>query len=148
MKKSIGRLASILHRQSQVYINRALREFDITSAEYSFLLFLYHKEGITQDELSLHLYIDKSATARAVKSLEQKGYVTRDKDDEDKRFNRVYLTEKAKHFRDEIRKRVWKWSEFLTEDIDEETTEIVLSVLEKMVEKVEGSNLKKEMEEL
>jgi len=146
MQKAIGRLVSILHRQSQVYINYALREFDITSAEYSFLLHLYKKDGLTQDDLSGYLYIDKSATARAIKSLEQKGYVIRDKDDADKRCNRVYLSDKAKRYKDEIRKRIWRWSEFLTEELDEESVDMVLSVLQKMVDKVERTDLKKEME--
>ncbi|MTI55827.1 MAG: MarR family transcriptional regulator [Geosporobacter ferrireducens] len=146
LEKSIGRFVSILYRQSQIYFNYILKEFDITSAEYSLLLYLYRKDGITQDDLSVYLYIDKSAIARAVKSLEQKGYVIRDKDDADKRFNRVYLSDKAKLFKDEIRERVWTWSEFLTEDLDGETVEMVLSVLEKMVNKVACTNFKKGME--
>ncbi|MBB6214215.1 DNA-binding MarR family transcriptional regulator [Anaerosolibacter carboniphilus] len=146
MEKPIGRFVSILYRQSQVYFNYILKEFDITSAEYSLLLYLYRKDGITQDDLSAYLYIDKSAIARAVKSLEQKGYVIRDKDDADKRFNRVYLSDKAKIFEDEIRKRIWSWSEFLTEGLDEESVDMVLSVLEKMVNKVACSNFKKRME--
>ena len=146
MEKAIGRLVSILYRQSQVYFNCILKEFDITSAEYSLLLYLYKKDGITQDDLSTYLYIDKSAIARAIKSLEQKGYVIRDKDDVDKRFNRVYLSEKAKLYKDEIRKRIWTWSEFLTEGLDEETVDMALSVLQKMVDKVACTNFKKEME--
>lgn len=134
---------SILHRQAQIYINHALKEFNITSAEYAFLLYLYKKEGITQDALSSYLHIDKAATARAVISLEEKGYVKKDKDPVDKRYNRVYLTDKAIEYRNQIRKRVWHWSEILTEDIDEETKEIVISALEKMVEKVEKIDMKK-----
>ncbi len=148
MKRNFGRLMSILHRQKQVYINYSLKEFNITSAEYSFLLYLYRKDSATQDELSSYLYIDKSATARAVKSLEQKGYVTKSKDDRDKRFNRIILTDKAKKHEDEIRQRILRWGEFLTEGLDEETIDIILTVLENMVDKVERTNLKKAMEEL
>ncbi|KPU42439.1 multiple antibiotic resistance protein MarR [Oxobacter pfennigii] len=144
MKKSIGRLLSILHRQSQVYINYALKEYDITSAEYSFLLRLYVQDGITQDELSCYLCIDKAATARAIKSLECKGYVTRDKIDDDKRVNKVYLSDKAKQCKDEVIKKVWQWSDILTEDMNEETVEAVMTALEKMVDKVERRNFKKE----
>lgn len=147
MNSSIGRLISILHRQSQIYINCNLKEFNITSAEYAFLLSLYRKDGTTQDELSTYLYIDKSATARAIKSLEEKGYVTRSKDDIDKRCNRVYLTEKAKSYEGEIKKRVYSWSEFLSEDIDNQTINEVYSVLETMVDKVERTKFKKNMEE-
>ena len=148
MKFSIGRLVSILHRQSQVYINKSLKEFNITSAEYFFILYLYSHEGISQDELSTYLYIDKSATARAIKSLEQKDYVIKRKDPFDKRFNRIFLTEKAKKYKGEIKKRVNKWSEFLTEDLDKETVDTLLFLLQDMSNKVEQSDLKKELEEL
>lgn len=147
MKNSIGRLISILHRQAQIYINCTLKEYGITSAEYAFLLYLYRKDGITQDELSTYLYIDKSATARAIKSLEEKGYVTRNKDDIDKRCNRVYISEKARLCETEIKQRIHRWSEFLTEDMDEETIDMTFTILEGMVEKVERTKLKKEMEE-
>lgn len=148
LKRRFGRLMSILHRQSQVYINYSLREFDITSAEYSFLLYLYKKDRATQDELSSYLYINKAATARAIKSLEQKGYVVKEKDNNDKRFNRICLTDRAKKHEDEIINRIRRWSDFLTEDIDRETIDIILTVLEKMVDKVERTNLKKAMEEI
>ncbi|MEW9122735.1 MAG: MarR family winged helix-turn-helix transcriptional regulator [Thermotaleaceae bacterium] len=146
MEKAIGRFVSILYRQSQVYFNHALKEFDITSAEYALLLYLYKKDEISQEDLSAYLYIDKAAIARAVKSLEQKGYVTRYKDEADKRFNRVCLSDKAKGLENEIKEKVWSWSEFLTEDLDEETVDEVLSVLKKMVNKVAGTNFKKRME--
>jgi len=147
LKKSIGRLISILHRQSQIYFNHCLKEYDVTSAEYSFLMALYRKDGVTQDELSSYLYIDKSATARAIKSLEDKGYIMRSKDHLDKRFNRVFLTEKAKACKDEIREKVWSWSNFLREGINEQDIDTVVSVLETMVKKVEKTNLKETLEE-
>ncbi len=146
MKMTIGRLVSILHRQAQVYFNRVLMEFDISSAEYAFLICLYKKGGITQDGLSSYLCIDKAATARAIKSLERKGYAVRKKDDLDKRINRVYPSEKALKYEDEIMRRIHGWSEFLMEGIDEETINTVVSVLQKMVRKVENTDLKKEAE--
>ncbi len=147
MKSNIGRLVSILHRQAQVYINSALKEFDITSAEYAFLLHLYRKDGITQEDLSTYLSIDKSATARAIRSLEKKGFIVRNKDDVDRRCNRVYLSDKAKQYKSEIRQRIWRWSDFLTDEMDEETKNIVISALENMVKKVERTNLKQKLEE-
>jgi len=123
-------------------MNFALRDFDISSAEYAFLMCLYRTDGLTQEELSSYLYIDKSATHRAIKSLEEKGYVRRVKDRADKRYNRVYLSDKAKTYKDEIRQRVWRWSEFLQEDLETETIETVLAVLEKMVARVEKTDLK------
>ena len=47
------------------------KEYNITSAEYAFLLYLYGREGLRRMNCH-HLYIDKSATARAIKSLEKR----------------------------------------------------------------------------
>jgi DNA-binding MarR family transcriptional regulator len=148
MNKSIGRLVSILHRQSQIYINYVLKDFNVTSAEYSFLFCLYHNDGMTQEKMSSVLYIDKAATARAIKSLEQKEYVIRIKDSGDKRINRVYLSEKAKKNIEEIRRRVFHWSEFLTEDLDPHVTDVVYDALEAMVNKVEDKKEKYRKEEI
>ncbi|MDF2540394.1 MAG: hypothetical protein K0S47_112 [Herbinix sp.] len=147
MHATIGRWISILHRQSQIYINQVLKEFNITSAEYSFLLYLYRNDGITQDDLSTYLYIDKAATTRAIKSLELKGYITRMKDPDDKRCNRVYLTTKSKDYQSEIKRRVSHWSELITEGMDQGTIDIVHNTLSEMVKKVEEMNLRKDMEE-
>jgi DNA-binding MarR family transcriptional regulator len=146
MKRLIGRYLSILHRQAQIYINFALKEFEITSAEYSFLMYLYHHSGASQEELSTYLYIDKSATARAIKSLEQKGYVIRLKDEGDKRYNRVFLTEKAKSIESKVKDKILGWSEMLTEGMEPEKVEFMLKGLEEMVLKIERHDIRKKME--
>ncbi|MPW25151.1 MarR family transcriptional regulator [Alkalibaculum sp. M08DMB] len=148
MEKSIGRLVSILYRQSQVYINKCMKEYNITSAEHPFLLYLYKNEGISQDELSAYLYINKSATTRSIKSLEEKGYVIKKKDSLDKRINRIFLTSKARSHEEEIIRKTRCWSEFLAKDLDKETVETMLTVLQKMSDKVEQTNLKNELEGL
>lgn len=138
---------SILHRQAQIYINHALKDYNITSAEHFFLLYLWRNDGANQDEMSTYLYIDKAATARAVKSLEEKGYVIKDKDNIDKRFNRVYLSDKAKLHIEDIAYRVSNWSNILAEGLDDNTKEYIYSILEGMVDKVEHTDLKKVVEE-
>lgn len=143
MYKSIGRLISILHRQAQIYHNNALRALEISSAEYPFLMYLYRKDGASQDEMSCFLVIDKAATARSIKALEEKGFIERRKDSHDKRFNYVFLTEKAKSVEEEVRNTVWNWSRLLTEGMTEEEVEDLIRTLENMVDKVEIHQRKK-----
>ena len=135
--QSIGRLIAILHRQSQIFTNKVLKEFSLTSAEYPFLFALYHKEGQTQEELSSYLYIDKAATARVIKTLIAKDFVTKEQDNQDKRCNRIFLTEKAKREREEIHKRVMQWNSYITEDLDDETYRCIVAGLQAMVKQVE-----------
>lgn len=137
---------SILHRQSQIYINNALKDFNVTSAEYSFLLYLYSHDGSTQEEMSDFLFIDKSAATRAISSLEKKGFLYRKRHEDDKRYNRVYLSEHALKLEDQIRKRVHSWSDFLSEGLDENTVETVLITLEEMLKNIERKNIIREME--
>lgn len=134
--KSMGRWISVLYRQFQIYINLALQDLDISSSEYSFLIMLFHKDGVTQEELSSALFIDKAATARAIKSLEEKGYVKRERDIQDRRANQVYATEKAKVCKDRIHSALKNWSGILTEGMDPKTVDLVIDSLQEMSMKV------------
>ncbi|QQO09638.1 MarR family winged helix-turn-helix transcriptional regulator [Breznakiella homolactica] len=143
MDYAVGRLISILYRKNQVYLNIVLREYAVTSAESPFLLYLYKRDGISQEDLSAYLVIDKASTARAIQSLTEKGYVYREKDETDKRRNRVYLTDKARSARRGIDRKLRRWSRFLTEDLCPEVSDTVYTALERMVEKVEHTDFRK-----
>ncbi len=110
MKQSLGRLVAILHRRNIAYLNQVLKPYAITSAEVGVMRSLYQGEDRSQEELSLTLTIDKAAIARAVKSLEAKGYVMRISDERDKRCNRLFLTEKARALQREIEPLIDAWN--------------------------------------
>lgn len=138
----IGRLISILYRKNLIYLNMALKPFNLTSAEQPFLMYLFRIDGVSQEELSAYLAIDKASTARVIQSLLEKGYVRKEKSLSDKRYNQIFLTDKAKLYRGQIIENVINWSDFLAEDLDEESAAIMISTLEKMVQKVEATNFK------
>jgi DNA-binding MarR family transcriptional regulator len=144
MNKSVGRLVSILYRKNQVYLNQALKSLDITATEMSSLLCLYHSDGVTQDEMSHYLLIDKAAIARAIVSLLDKGLIIKEKDDIDKRANRIYLSMKGKQLETSIRSILKGWNDLLIEDIDPKDVETMFHVLEKMVLRLEVLDLKPE----
>lgn len=144
MNKSVGRLVSILYRKNQVYLNQALKSLDITATEMSSLLCLYHSDGVTQDEMSHYLLIDKAAIARAIVSLLDKGLIIKEKDDVDKRANRIYLSIKGKQLETSIRSILKGWNDLLIEDIDPKDVETMFHVLEKMVLRLEVLDLKPE----
>ena len=139
--QSIGRLIAILHRQSQIFTTKALKEFSLTSAEYPFLFALFHAEGQTQEELSSYLHIDKGATARVIKTLIAKGYVTKEQDNQDKRCNRIFLTEKAKLQHEDIHTCVMQWNSYITESLDDETYQCIFAGLQTMVDQVEKKSI-------
>ncbi|WP_204599010.1 MarR family winged helix-turn-helix transcriptional regulator [Clostridium pascui] len=139
-RESVGKLVSILYRQSHVYINYTLKDLNISSSEYIFMVKLYNNEGISQEELSSLLLIDKAATARALKSLEAKGLLMRQKNLADKRANKVFTTDKGKSYKETIYSALRGWTKLITNDMDENTIDIVLDSLKSMSEKAGSTN--------
>lgn len=134
MNKSIGRLINLLARKSQMYLGRVLSQYNLTVAEQPFFMALQNHEGITQEELTAIVCVDKAATARAVRSLEEKGYLIRIHDNKDKRQKRVYSTQKAKEIGKEVRAELIKYNTLLTQGIKEEDLDRLYDFLLQMEE--------------
>jgi len=132
----VGKWISILYRQFQIYINNKLEDFNISASEYLFLLALYKQDGISQEKLSASLYINKAATARALKALEEKGYIERRKNQLDKRINEVYVTGKGLSVKTVLYSAIDQWNNHMTEGIEKKTVMLVTNTLKDMSEKV------------
>lgn len=90
-------------RSSRQMINEGLKPLGLSSAEGNILLHLLtQNHEIQQEEIVEQLDISKPAVSRALKSLQEKGYVVREKDPSDRRASRVLLTGKALEIAPEI----------------------------------------------
>ena len=98
----IGKYIGELHRASGIYFSKKFSKFGIGAGQYVFLLNLYKNSGITQEELTEKVKLDKATTARAIKKLEDEGYVSRVKKESDKRAYKLELTEKAENIKEEV----------------------------------------------
>lgn len=70
----------------------ALAGLDITKEQMIVLKKLYEQDGLNQNELAEQTYRDKSSLTRLLTTMERKGYIRRERGEEDKRVNYVYLT--------------------------------------------------------
>lgn len=137
MKNNPGKLISILYRKSQIYWAQYLKEYHITSAEYPVLIALNQRDGITQDEIVSKLNIDKSAVARVIQSLADKGFIEKKKDEEDKRCNRIYLTAKGYASKVPIEEGIKRWNTILSKNIQDEEMEQIINLLSQMAENIQ-----------
>ena len=101
---SIGYLVG---RTSRAIIKRLSKKFqdagfDVSYEQWSVLIHLYRQDGQTQQELARTAVKDKAAITRLLNVLEKKNMVLRVPDRNDKRSKLVYLTHKAKSFREEL----------------------------------------------
>ena len=90
-------------RSSRLIINEELEALDLSSAEGNILLHLTTQgDGLRQEQIVEEIDISKPAVSRALRSLEKKGYVKRERDPDDGRASRVLLTAKALAIGDRI----------------------------------------------
>ena len=92
----IGQLNAAVYRNIQIFLGNKLSRLEIKNGQYDFFLVISLREGISQKQLSEHLHIGKSTTAKAVKNLVSKGYVTKQKDEKDGRVDHLFLTDKGR----------------------------------------------------
>ena len=129
---NIGKYISQIYRKGRIFIGRGLEEYNIGQGQFMFLLELYIEDGRNQEELAEVLKIDKGTTARAIKKLEENGFIRREKDEKDKRSNRVYLTEEGKGMKDNIFFVLNQWDKKMSEQLDEEERELMIKLLSKV----------------
>jgi DNA-binding MarR family transcriptional regulator len=132
MNDSIGKWISVLHRQFQIYLNRELRNHDINSSEYIFLVNLYEKDSVSQEKLSSNLFVNKAATARAIGRLEELGYVHRTRDPIDSRAYLVTLTAKGLEMRSFIRTKLAYWTRTITAGLTADETDDIIRKIKQM----------------
>lgn len=147
MQMTMGRMITLVCIKSQICAGSVLKKYNITAAEQRFFMHVQSHKGMTQENLSAALSVDKAATARAVKSLEQKGYVTRVKDENDRRQNRIYPTQAAEEIMPYVKKDLMRLNDIITEGIDAQTLEAAYAALEKMKQNLTEMMSKKDEEQ-
>ncbi len=95
MDESFGKWLSVIHRNLCAFMDSAFPDSDIGHGPRRFLVEIALNPGHTQEEISERLLMDKTTTARAVKQLEELGYITRGRDEVDRRRNHLNPTAKG-----------------------------------------------------
>nr|WP_249030675.1 MarR family transcriptional regulator [Sporomusa acidovorans] len=131
----IGKFISILYRMAQAFFDKHFETFGVGSGRFSYLLYLYRQEGVSQDVMAKHFYVDKATTARAMAKLEELGYIRREEDPVDRRAYLVYLTAKGRDLEPKIRAVLKEWALLLTEDLSPEERDVSYQLLKRMAEK-------------
>ena len=130
--QSVGKYISIIHRTGSSFLSKEFSKFNIGSGQYMYLIHLYKNDGLSQEELTEILNIDKGTTAKSIKKLETEGFGMRVKDKNDKRINRVYLTPKALEIKDEFLSSINAWENTLTSNLSYAEKEQALTLLKKI----------------
>lgn len=124
-----------ISRSQAIYRHEKISADDLHSSHYAFVLAICRNEGRSQEEIAKELCLNKSTVARALNSLEEKGYITRTPLPQDKRQFSVYPTKKMIDVLPEVKKASEEWMLLLSDGIAPEELEVFNSVLERMQER-------------
>ncbi len=90
-----GAVVSLVSRSKFVFLNNRLRPLGLSAGQFPVLMLLAKEQNITQDQLVRHYNLDKGTIARAVRKLEDGGYIRRITDPGNRRAVRLFLSTKG-----------------------------------------------------
>jgi DNA-binding MarR family transcriptional regulator len=131
---SPGRRFSIIHRLSMLYLSGPLSESGISKGKIPYLMKILTSPGIVQEDLTTHLCLDRAATARALQSLENNGFIRREEDKEDRRRKKVYPTAKAERLQGEMVGMLKAHNDVLLSGLDGNERTLLMSLLDRVID--------------
>lgn len=118
---------SVLYRNVQKYLDKELAKFSIGSGQLMFLLFINENEGVTMQEVTRIVEVDKGTTTKSIQKLIEQGYVQSRIDENDRRVKRLYTTERTSEVMAALYECRNQLRVLLTKDMDFELFEQLLS---------------------
>lgn len=127
------KLTNNIYRCTQSHLGFKMEKYQLTSGSYPYLLVLSRGEGISQNEISRELNVDKAMSARTIKKLIELGYIKKEENEDDVRAYKLYLTDKGKDVIPKIIQIIDDWTNILVQDDEENEINISLEFLEKVL---------------
>ena len=132
-ERHVGKNITSLARMARAYVDPCVAPFGLNFTLVQILIVLFEGDGLSQHEIGRELHVDKGAMARAMKKLEDDGYVTREQHPTDERAYRVLLTERARREEPAIRAILRGWTAGATRGLSQEEFSQLAELLNRMI---------------
>ena len=120
-------IKSSWHSLSRLY-NQKAQSHGITTSIAFILLNISTSEGIPATKIAPLMGLESRSLTRALKNLEEKGYIYKEKDVFDKRSVRIFLTEKGKEKKGKAIETVKTFNQFVKDRVPEEKLNTFIQV--------------------
>lgn len=121
-----------MYRASMLDRDLHFQDKGISGCQTSYIMQVVWRPGLSQEDLSKSLLVNKSTVARHVSQLEKSGFIMRELDPEDQRKKRLYPSEKAKAIYEEIIDYLEDWNNLLLQDFTKKEAEVITQALQKI----------------
>ncbi len=86
----------LLIKYAREYGHDRIRVVGMSDTEHTICTFLFAHDGVSQDDVCAALRLDKATVARALLTLEEKGFVSRTQNPKNRRKNLLSITQDGK----------------------------------------------------
>lgn len=128
----INKSISIIERSNILYRNEVFKDYGLKGYQANYLLEIKRNPGISQEQLTKDMHIDKSNVARGLMNLSELGYITRIQDANDMRFILLYPTETGIALATKVGDIFKLQRNYLLQDFDENEQLKLMEYLEKL----------------
>ncbi len=135
----LGRLLGIAGRMVAARFHKVLDAQGLTHAGWQVLLALWKEDDLTQREVADRVYVTQATVTGVVDTLEREGFVTRTRDETDRRVVRVSLTKDGRRRLERTFKTVAAEMAPVFEGMSEREEQVVRRFLTRTVERLKES---------
>lgn len=123
---------SIISRYSRTFFERRLAELNIGFTEHSILVFINKADVLNQEQIAKHFMLDKGAVAKALNKLEEKNYITRQENPNNKREKLIQITEHGRSIMGLLNDELMEWHNCLFRGLSQDEIEEFKNTIEKV----------------
>ncbi len=128
-----------ISRLSTRFVGGEMSRMGFGPGQFFLLSELYIEEGLSQDELSQRVGVDKSNTSRALVKLEKFGLIQRKNDPKNHKVKKVYLRSKAHRVRKEFKEIQQQWNAELLKGFTKKEKAALIASLIKIANNAEAA---------
>jgi DNA-binding MarR family transcriptional regulator len=128
------------HAIARMYNQQAMKYSGTMSIGYA-LLNISSEEGTPAMKIGPLMGLEPRSLTRLLQSMEEKGLIFRQVDENDKRSVKVLLTKEGKRMKEKSRETVLRFNEAIREEIPSEKLNVFFEVVQSINQVVEKNNI-------
>lgn len=137
---SLGKLFSILHWQTRIYVEHQLSSINLTWGEFHILMRLCHAGQMSQRDVTEQLHVSKATTSKMIQKLETDGYIKREPDKHDRRTYIIHTTDKAQRLHAKLKAISSTWNHILLDRLTRQEQDTFINGLNTMIQQALQAN--------
>lgn len=128
-----------IHYDFGFLVQKAFGEngLDLSKEQWSVLKRLNVNDGQPQNALAFITHRDKTSMTRLVNTMETKNLVVRKSDENDRRINRIFLTEYGKEVISKVQPIMYELIPAVQDTLEDQEIETLINILKKVKTKIE-----------